>query len=938
MCAKKISISFFLLTAVFFTGFAQLEADNWAFNSKGYVNFHHASFPDTVLYRSFQRLELNYGTVSYSNRDGDLLFYGGGGLLFDRNFQLFPSLSTSASGPLYNTFGLSGLSQTMLAIPFPDHDSLYIIFHIRADMNNGYNPELYYSLLDMRLRNGLGEIVPGQRNIRLFDGSNVAYKLTAVLHCNKKDIWVIGHLLNSDQYFSLLVTDNGISSSPVYFPGGFLPPVQVSTYALTTGCIKVSADGSRLASAVQARDSVEIFDFNAQSGLGSGQKTISAHPSYSDTLYMSGHSNIYGPFGVDFSPSGSRLYVTSNYDLKVSNNYGYGAFVYQFDATLSDAQSIQNSQFRVDSAVGFVGGAIQIANNGKLYVNLGDDLSEVANSEAVGAGCGYVRNLIKSGQQFSNGNLPAFLQSYFRYPVVATGNCQFQNISFSIQNTAGISSVQWNFGDPASGIDNLSSSLAPVHIFSTEGTYKVTAVLLHSNGCGADTVIKMVHAGPFKVYLGRDTVMCQGDTLRLRSNVPGGLNTWSDLTHDTVLKVFNSGLYWVRVNMGDCIAVDTIRVDVRPLPAFSLGRDTTVCNGEPLLLSANINPIGATYLWSDGQTGPQIAVQAEGIYWLAVSNADHCTFRDTVNVYYRTLPGFSLGNDSTLCQADLRLQVTVNDASSYLWSTGSTASAIVVNNSGLYWAEITKDNCTYRDSVAISFKPYPVINLGRDTTLCLSSTLLLDAGNLGATYSWQDASTQQTYRVNRSGAYWVAVDRDNCISKDTIVVGDQAKPRFTLGADQSICDGEKITLHPGPPGADETYAWQDGSTAAGLTVNAPGLYILNITNKCGVSSDSVLVSSGACGFFMPTAFTPNGDGLNDILKPIYRHPTGEFSINIFNRWGEKVFESHDLANGWDGKYRGILQGEGAFAWIVRIKPKGNAKEELFKGTSLLVRN
>lgn len=912
-----------------FSSFAQLEADHWMFDYSAYVHFHHASYPDTVRYPVFQPGLFANGSVSYSDKDGNLLFYGGRGILCDRNFKPFPSLDLSLPGgnPLYSIFSNQTTSQPMLAVPYPDHDSLYIIFHIRSDLSNGYHSQLYYSIVNMNLRGGLGEIQPGQRNIPLFNGADVCFKLTAVLHCNKKDIWVIGHLADSDQYFSMLVTSSGISSTPVYFPGNYIP------YRNRSGCVKVSALGNRLAAAFQDTTFLELMDFNSVTGIGSNLKTITANPNLSEIDFDPFYTG-WGPMGIDFSPSGSKLYVTSTYPLTLASGGAFSAFVYQFDASLPSANQIQSSQLQLDSVYQHAGGAIQIGNNGKIYVNIMDNLSEIAYPENSGPACGYFSELIRIGGE--NLNLPVFLQSYFRYPVIATNNCEFQNISFSIDHPIGVSSMTWNFGDPASGVNNTSTSFTPTHIFSSEGVYKVKAMLVNANGCGVDTINKIVYAGRFKVFLGNDTTICEGDTLQLKMKIPNGWNTWSDHSNDTLIKVTQPGTYWIRVDLGECSTTDTINVAVRSNPKFTLGNDTTICDNDKLVLTAMGAVISPSYTWSTGETTSSITISAKGMYWLKINDDLNCNSSDSIVIDYKQLPDFSLGNDTTLCQTDLQLNASVPDASAYQWSTGKSVPSINVNQTGVYWADITKDNCTYRDSIDVVFNPYPVLNLGKDTTLCEDKTLLLDAQNLGATYLWQDNTSNQTYLVTGPGKYNVTVTAKNCSSEDTIVIYYDLKPVFSLGADFSICSGQTITLKPAIQNwKGVSYLWQDGSNNTTYNVVAPGLYSLTLSNDCGSKTDSIVAIKGTCKLYVPNAFTPNGDGHNDIFKASFGENITKFKMEIYNRWGQKVFESDDINKGWDGTYQqNILAG--VFVWIIKYDTV-DLKNQTLKGNVLLIR-
>ena len=222
----------------------------------------------------------------------------------------------------------------------------------------------------------------------------------------------------------------------------------------------------------------------------------------------------------------------------------------------------------------------------------GYSLSVINRPEILGTGCQFVQDALfiddGTSQHHCDFGLPNFIQSYFNDPIIAIGNCQFSNISFSVQNLIGVNNVIWDFGDPASGANNSSTSLTPTHIFSQEGQYQVKAILFNNNGCGADTIFKIVHAGEFKVFLGSDTTICQGDTLALRIKIPNAVNLWNDNSTDTTIAVTQAGQYWVRVTLGECTATDTINVVMRSLPVFSLGNDTTVCMNQSLSLAPSI--------------------------------------------------------------------------------------------------------------------------------------------------------------------------------------------------------------------------------------------------------------------------------------------------------------------------------------------------------------
>ncbi len=900
---------------------AQREADNWLFGSRCWANF--STGQPQVISQPAQRL-LTTGAACMSDKNGQLLYYANNHHVYNRLHQPMPG----ASG-LYATFG--SFSVPVITVPYPGHDSLYYFFYFDYEYTIHRGPYLRYAIINMKLQNGLGDLMVRDQ---LVLPDLVCLKMTASLHCNKKDIWLIGHLKNSANYFSILINSNGLSTTPVYSPGQMIS--DADDFYNHQGPMKASPLGDKVAAAFKGNyEMVELMDFNSQTGALSGSKTVTITPAWHVPITTVAS----GIVGMEFSSTGSHLYVNGTYitDSLLSH---FPSLLYQFNAGLPTASAVQASRYLIDSSTYRMYAGMQLANNGKIYATSGIDtkLHVINNPDLPGAAAGFANNAVDFGLATTDFDLPYFMQSYLRYPMISTGNCQFQNIDFSIQNPVGISSIIWNFGDPTSGANNTITSFTANHIFSSQGVYTVKAILINSNGCGADTITKIVHAGPFKVFLGNDTTLCKGDTLKLKVTFPSASNYWSDNTTDSILKITHSGKYWVRVNIGECVASDTITVLVKDLPVFTLGKDTTICSNESLSLSPSFVPVTASYLWSTGATTQTITVHNNGSYWLQVTDSSRCIFKDTINVSYKSLPQFSLGADTSLCQTTLLLNAVVPGANSYLWSTSATDSTISVGHSGFYWADVTKDNCTYRDSILINFKAYPKLDIGNDTTLCEGTTRLLDAQNTGATYYWQDGSGRQTFLVVSKGRYFVQVDKAGCQAADTVFIDYSFKPSFTLGPDQTICNGLTVMLRPNLQNTIAVnYSWQDGSSQSSYTVTQPGLYTLQLTNDCGERVDSINVIKGLCKLYVPTAFSPNGDGKNDVFKPSYGENITNYRLLVYNRWGEKIFESTNMNDGWDGKYKRILQPEGIYTWMIGYNTLSKPDKEILKGTLLLIR-
>ncbi len=199
-----------------------------------------------------------------------------------------------------------------------------------------------------------------------------------------------------------------------------------------------------------------------------------------------------------------------------------------------------------------------------------------------------------------------------------------------------------------------------------------------------------------------------------------------------------------------------------------LGNDTTLCINSSFDLGTSYDYV--TYYWQDGSTGPSITVSQPGDYWVEAMDQNGCYSRDTININLIGV-GVHLGNDTSFCQGEVLTLDPGSGYQSYLWQDGSTNQVMQINNTGEYWVEVSSFNsCTARDSIYVSIRPNPDVNLGNDTSLKPGETLQLDAGSGMDSYYWQDGSTQQNYEVTETGTYWVIVTKDQCTSIDTIQV------------------------------------------------------------------------------------------------------------------------------------------------------------------------
>jgi gliding motility-associated-like protein len=361
---------------------------------------------------------------------------------------------------------------------------------------------------------------------------------------------------------------------------------------------------------------------------------------------------------------------------------------------------------------------------------------------------------------------------------------------------------------------------------------------------------------------------------------------------------------------------------------MDMGGDTALCSGETLLLQAPASP---SYTWSTGGTTDRISINETGSYWVKISDGV-CFASDTVDVSFNS-PTVFIGNDTTLC-ADKNLVLSAGSANAYSWSTGETTSQIEVSSSGQYSVEITKDGCKGFDTIVVTVNN-PSINIGPDTTICDKGVFVLDAGNQPLDYTWQDGSKGNSLSVKTTGLYILAASDGVCTIKDSAQVNFNNKPAFNLGEDIEFCTGDVVIV-----GNDlsniYSYVWEDGSTSPIRTVNRTGTFTLTASNECGSFTDEMVIIPGECVLAVPNAFTPNGDGKNDVFRLSKTTPLESFNIQVFNRWGQKVFESRDQSQGWNGMTGNKNCDPGNYPYVIQYR-KIDGTVAVLKGVLLLIR-
>ena len=550
-------------------------------------------------------------------------------------------------------------------------------------------------------------------------------------------------------------------------------------------------------------------------------------------------------------------------------------------------------------------------------------------------------------------------------------------------------SVQLNAGDGfESYLWNTGSEDSTIYVYET-GIYSVTVE--NDAGCEATDSVYVEQYPPPETALGLDTLICESGTLTLDAGSGFASYLWNDNSTEQSNIIDTVGTFWVTVeDENGCLGTDTISVELAPPVYVSLGSDTTICNGDEYDLSPGTGY--SQYLWQNGSTETSLTVSVAGTYWVQVSNEIGCIGTDSVSVSLSPSPEIFLGVDTTICEGESLTLDVGNSYASYLWQDNSTSSSYYVYESGNYSVTVTNYyDCPGSDEIFVDIGS-PEISLGPDSSICYHDSIYLRPGDNFAYYQWQDGSNSQTYHVTTSGMYSVYVaDEFGCSDEDNVEIILVWAPEVDLGADQTICSGETITLE--APVGPYTYFWNGEEGTATYQVSKGGICTIQMLNMCGEANDSIYieeiktpevylgkdillnpdesieldagvgydsylwqdgsvnqfllvtsdnintndpnyyveVTSGPCKgsdtlevilfvVELPTVFTPNNDGKNDLFLPMDQSWNGVTShhIAIFNRWGEQVWESDHFEDGWNGKQNGKIVADGTYFWVLEL--------------------
>ncbi|HEV7333261.1 MAG TPA: gliding motility-associated C-terminal domain-containing protein [Flavisolibacter sp.] len=461
-----------------------------------------------------------------------------------------------------------------------------------------------------------------------------------------------------------------------------------------------------------------------------------------------------------------------------------------------------------------------------------------------------------------------------------------------------------------------------------------------------DSVYVRVLSTPALLDLGIDRPLCPGNTIRLNAGKGYASYRWQDNRTDSVYTVTKPGLYYLTAtDICGGEYKDSITITAAPPIPFDMGPDRTKCNGDTLHLSA---PDGfLNYSWRNNYnisstTGVSVVVNplVDTAYYIKAEKTPGCFAYDTVRVKVFHSPPINLGGDVRFCAGDSVRFDAGTGFLSYWWSGGQTTRQIMAKAAGTYSVTgTTADGCKSTDTIRVlPVYPLPQVGLNQENSLCEGESKTLNPGNFAA-YQWSNGSTGPSFTVTATGTYAVTVtDGNGCKGSDTThITTIHPLPQGFLPADTAICSYGSLVLK---STTDFTrYTWSNGAGAKAITITLPGQYWLEVTDNRGCRGrDTVVVNPKDClsGFYVPSAFSPNGDGRNDLFRPLLFGNVKRYRFTVYNRWGQVIFQSTELQKGWNGKLAGVALETGVFVWTCTYQLEGEAPQTE-KGTVTLIR-
>jgi gliding motility-associated-like protein len=551
----------------------------------------------------------------------------------------------------------------------------------------------------------------------------------------------------------------------------------------------------------------------------------------------------------------------------------------------------------------------------------------------------------------------------------------------NLSNSPLIRTYYWELTNRAGNVTFTSTSPTAVYTFPDTGIYKIKLSINRGQTCNDSTTsLARVYPGFVPDFSFKGICYTKPTEFTdLTKSKYGVVNAWlwSFDTGDTSSQKNPTYTYTTQGNKNVALIVKNtvgcIDTVVKPVaivtePPMSLAfSDTLICKGDRLTLHAfgegNFSWSPVANIINSNTASPTVSPTATTTY-TATLNDNGCIAKQSLAVRVTDHVNLQVMNDTTICSGDTVQLRIESDAFSYSWTpaeqvidAGVANPLVVTTASTNYTVTARIGGCATNGNVTIKTVPYPYAYAGRDTSICNNTAVQLQGITDGSSFSWSPSiGLNNADLINpiatppKTTAYILyATNTKGCPKpgKDTVVVNVLSPVIAFAGNDTSALVEQPLQLN---ATGGTSYLWSPNIGLSATNIANPIAFYNDVDNS-SVRYKVVVYNEANCedsafitvkifttgpSVFVPTAFTPNADGKNDILRPIAVGIKQIDFFRVYNRWGQLMFTSQAERPGWDGSYNGVAQTTGTYVWVVKAVDY-NGRPYLKKGTVVLLK-
>jgi gliding motility-associated-like protein len=530
--------------------------------------------------------------------------------------------------------------------------------------------------------------------------------------------------------------------------------------------------------------------------------------------------------------------------------------------------------------------------------------------------------------------------------------CQGGIFAFTVGITGGINpEFQWQENN-GSGFTNIANG----GIFSgaDSASLKLNGVSSGINGfqfrclifsASCDTLTSSaatltINAAPNVTANSNPVSVCAGSFAQVTLNGAGAstYNWTGGVLNDVPFNLLSTSTYTVTgTDTLGCIATSVITVVVNQPPSLTANSSAdSVCQGNSVTLSGS----GAQlFTWSAGvNNGVPFSPPATSTYTVTGTDLSGCSATATVTVIVNERPQAAVTASATSICIGTAVSITASGGGTYSWNTGSIAGNINVSPDSTTHYTVTVSNgiCPADTGITITVNKPPILTISPAQTICAGSTVTLNA-NGASTYSWSPSTGLTANNISNPGAspliqttYTVQGFNGICKSKDSVQVNVTPLPTAIACCSTTILDGNSAPLQVNAGPAGTTYSWSPPAGVASDTIpsttSSPSqttTYTITVTSgKCSARDSVIITVDIPCNIFVPNAFSPGGEGMNTKAY-VFGLCIKQMDFAIFDKWGNKIFETTDQSAGWDGIYLGQPMDTGDYFYSLKVTTNAN---------------